>query len=196
MNIHINITLCILLSFLNAYSANAQVFSISNGSKTKEIKDDHIIDLTLVLSEGKEKCCSFIEVEGFIIGAEKDSIKVKVNKYTQKRSFEENAEIDDIGEIGPITSFATDDIYSLKIARSKRAKAIKDKLFTTSAFISVAGVVTAINAIFVTDNQNRRNFFIVGGAEVLGGLTMGAILSRRTLKFQNTSRPWKFIETP
>jgi len=192
MNKIITITI-LLLVYLSAFG---QELKIINGTNSKLFKKGSLFEILTseCVKQKENKCCNCQELIGTITSVNKDSLTLKLSSFTHKREVENfNININD--SFYSLTKtidykIGKDEIYYLKNYKSSKNKKRKENLTVVGGLLMATGIFTALNALIVSEKNNKNNILISGGTQFGLGLCFVIFGNSKKYNFKNSKKIW------
>ena len=187
---HIYAALCLILSF----PLQAQSFQITSGMKTKTIKSTDYIDITYGQYDGSmTACCSFYEVDGYILSSTNDSLEMKLNSFIYNKNFlnEPESYTDNIMSTSRYLKIPKNQVISLQLSKSEKSAKNKGISQGIGTILLLGSLVTTLNA-FALEKDSRKNLFRLSAIEA--GVGIGLIIAGKKKKYTFIKKedPWRF----
>ncbi|HFA50954.1 MAG TPA: hypothetical protein ENJ95_18240 [Bacteroidetes bacterium] len=170
-----------------------QTLTITNGETEKTFKPSSVYVISFGEGEPSGKCCDWTEMTGTLSGLNKDSIRLRLSKYTQMTVAEDLSSDHTITYKNDLNfgSLAKKDIYSLVKYKSLKSKKRKNNFGIAGGILLFTGVTTALNSFIVSDKDSKRDILLSGAAQVGLSITFLAFNSTPKYKFRGDGNIWR-----
>lgn len=173
-------------------NAIAQVFTMSNSSKTKEIKASDILRINII--NNNAECSTYYTYYGALKDVSDDSIAIQAKYYRITTNFyNPNAVLEpNIEYNNHLVMINKKDISDVRKFKSLKDIKRKTNLSRLGGVLFISGGITALNALLFANGKSRTNLLIASGVQAVAGISLGIATHPKKHKFKKTDDPWKF----
>ena len=175
----------------------AQTFTLSYilNDKGKTFKSGGFYEIILAENEEalKNNCCEWTTLKGSLSSVTEDSFQMNLKSYEQR------AIVDDVKifhenyakEGSNFGSFSQQDIFSIRHYKSEKSRKRKNAFSGAGGVLIFTGVVTAINALIVKDDDSKKDILQSGGVQVGAGLAFVIMGNSKRYKLKGKDGNWQ-----
>ncbi|HRW75242.1 MAG: hypothetical protein H6568_11865 [Lewinellaceae bacterium] len=176
----------------------AQGLTLSRGHETKTFKENTIFEMVLSneypYSGGQ--LCEYQEVVGSVVSARTDSLFMQLYSLVDHRNHDDARVTQLLLNQSPIGTYpvSVDRIVRLESYKSMKNKKAHRNLAIAGGLLMFTGAATALNAILMKGQSNKRTLLLSGGLQF--GLGIGFAVASRPNRYYLHHRPDPWVISP
>ncbi len=170
------------------FFCQAQSLTIKNGQTSKTFPAETYYEFTF--ASEKDTCC-YANLFGEITRLYTDSIQIRVNNIALgDRDLDFLLQVQgDIYEQNLQYTLPKSELLTLTAFKSKKKSKRKSSWNTFGGILILTGLVTLANSYDIGDKEFRDGVLVVGGAQIVAGITIASITKKKKYNF---TEDWSF----
>jgi len=171
------------------FFCQSQSLTIKNGETTKTFPADTYYEF--VFGEDDEEICCYSNISGKITRLYADSIQIRINTINLN-----NSDLDFLMGVGGNIyeqnlqyTLPKSELLSLKAYKDKKQSDRNSSWFGFGGALILTGLVTLANSYDIGDKKFRDGVLVVGGAQLVVGISVLSITKKKKYKF---TEDWSF----
>ncbi len=176
-------------------TASTQTLTLTNDGKGKTFKPGGIYEIILADGETdlQSDCCDYLEYWGRLLKVTEDSLHLQLTQYIEREMANDTkiakGIVSDLGN--NYGNIARDDIFSIQYYKSEKSKKRKNAFATIGGILIVTAVATAVNNIFISEKDSRKDLWRSAGVQLGTGIIFGIMASSKKFELKGKDRAWK-----
>lgn len=188
----------LFLLSLCSIGLSAQSLQLKKDKKTKEFDANTYYEVYLGEMDdreyGEDGCCDYIRLETQLSHISQDSLTFAVDFFEEQKGLAGNTTLSSTNYAQPQSLvFAKSEVIQMHVFKSKSAFNRRETWNTIGGILVVTGLATSVNYLVFNKSDNKEDFLISGGIQIVTGSILGLLTKRKKYNLNDhLPKPWEF----